>query len=268
MFSERYRYGSNVPIEIRGDAPHGLRLRILSFARMGNEQFPNPHFVGIHELMMIMCDILSEPGIKGTDDELSHQAEQLISQCIWYKCYDIAEAFFSYLNKNLDKITGYEFSTQYSNKLNKYFIENGIGYKMENGKILVRFSEPNETLVHEAIKKLKEKNLAVARNEVMEAYSAISRKPTADLTGAMTHSKAALECVVREVTGQPKGTLGKLINDHKELFPGAISKIVDGIHGYTSEEGSHVKNGASPTFKNTELMVSLVSALCSFLLNK
>jgi hypothetical protein len=268
MFSQRSGYENNIPIEIREDAPQGLRTRILNFARMGYGKFLNPHFVDIHELIDIIWGILSEPGIQGTKEELATQAEQLISQCKWYKCYDIAEAFFSHLNKKYDKSmsVGNEFSTQYSNKLNKYFIENGIGYKMENGKILARFSEPNEALIHESIKKLEKDKHTNAGKELMEAYSDISRRPTPDLTGAIQHSRAALECVVRTITNNPKDTLGKLINDNKNLFPGAIKKIVDGIHGYSSEEGVHIDEMTNPTFKTAELMVSLSSAFCSFLL--
>ena len=49
--------------------------------------------------------------------------------------------------------------------------------------------------------------------KIHEALQDLSRRPQPDLTGALQHALAALECLARDVTGENKPTLGQLMRD-------------------------------------------------------
>ena len=89
-------------------------------------------------------------------------------------------------------------------------------------------------------------NLEQARKETSKyeingAIKDLSKKPNADLTGAIQHSLAGLECVVKEVVNDPKSTLGKLINDNPYFVPKPLDTAIEKMWGYTSNMGRHVR---------------------------
>lgn len=57
-----------------------------------------------------------------------------------------------------------------------------------------------------------------AAGQLDEAWKCISRRPKPDIKGAAYHAMAALEATDRDVNGQPKLTLRKLVR-HLELKP-------------------------------------------------
>ncbi|MBB4616750.1 hypothetical protein [Sphingomonas abaci] len=62
----------------------------------------------------------------------------------------------------------------------------------------------------DAVQVMQQAGKPTAANEVHEAPKDISRRPVADVTGAIQHAMAALECVAREVDNSTD-TLGKII---------------------------------------------------------
>ena len=79
---------------------------------------------------------------------------------------------------------------------------------------------------------------------------------------------AALECLARDITGDNSPTLGKLVNDHSDLFPKPLGDAVSKLWGYTSNEGRHLTEGGSVNFGDAELVVHLASALSVYLMYK
>jgi len=55
------------------------------------------------------------------------------------------------------------------------------------------------------------------RDELHEALDDLSRRPEPDLTGAIQHAMAALECVASDTYGNPKATLGDIIKRYPDL---------------------------------------------------
>jgi hypothetical protein len=108
----------------------------------------------------------------------------------------------------------------------------------------------------------------VSASEIKEAISDLSKRPMADITGAIQHSLAALECVARDVSSDPKATLGKIIHDNPDLFPPPLDKALEKIWGYASEMGRHLSEGKIPTLNEAELLVSISSATCRYLTKK
>ncbi len=107
-----------------------------------------------------------------------------------------------------------------------------------------------------------------AQNELHSALRDISRRPDPDLTGAVQHALAALECVARDVCGDPKATLGGILERHPGLLPGPLDAAVEKIWGYASEMGRHVREGREPQRAEVELLVELAAAVSTYLVKK
>ncbi len=90
-------------------------------------------------------------------------------------------------------------------------MEHGIGWQMIDGRILYRGSESFGETTREAGEVLAAAGRPAAANEIHEALADISRRPVPDVTGAIQHAIAALECTARVVSGEPNLTLGRLV---------------------------------------------------------
>src|SRR5690606_3639468 len=127
------------------------------------------------------------------------------------------------------------------NEINEYFVANGIGWKIVNDRIETRGDEVFETAVHRVVEVLETAKLQTAKSEIREAINDLSRRPIPDITGAIQHSLACLECVAREATGDKKATLGELIKKYPSIVPKPLDIAIDKIWGFTSEQGRHLR---------------------------
>src|SRR5690606_20089701 len=98
---------------------------------------------------------------------------------------------------------------RFANELNEYFVINGIGWKIIEGQVEARGDKVFETAVKNVEAVLEAAKLPTAKTEIKEAIADLSRRPEPDITGAIQHSLACLECVIREVAGDRKATLGE-----------------------------------------------------------
>lgn len=105
-----------------------------------------------------------------------------------------------------------------------------------------------------------------AASELREASADLSKSPP-DLTGAVQHSLAALECVARERCGDD-ATFGKLLERYPDLFPKPLDKGIEKIWGFASEMGRHLREGRTPKEEEAELLVGLATAWCTYLAGK
>lgn len=135
---------------------------------------------------------------------------------------------------------------------------------MRDGRVIVRGSEVFAHAISTAQSVLEETGRRTAANEMHEALQDISRRPTADVTGAIQHAMAALECVVRDVTGQPAKTLGQLIPEL--TMPKPMDVALEKLWGFASEQGRHIREGRRPRFEEAELVVTIASAVSAYLI--
>ena len=108
-------------------------------------------------------------------------------------------------------------------------------------------------------------NLGTAKTEIREALNDLSRRPNADITGAIQHSLASLECVARQIAGNTKMTLGELIKKYPNIVPKPLDEAISKIWGFTSEQGRHLREGGQPTYVEAELVVGLSAVLTTYL---
>lgn len=253
-FSKRQGFHSlnEKEITIREDAPAGLRgfIRIAFYDLKKNPS----------DLRAITTRVLKIPPDRNNWSEypnIDYEVEQHLENCEWYYVYDIIEAIIQNLNTQ-------QLET-FSEEINEYFIANGIGWKIVNGLIQTRGDEIFETAVMTVVTVLETAKLQTAKTEIKEALKDLSRRPEPDITGAIQHSLACLECVAREVAGDKKATLGELIKKHPNIVPKPLDTAIEKIWGFTSEQGRHLREGNAPEYLEAELVVELSAAISTYL---
>lgn len=93
----------------------------------------------------------------------------------------------------------------------------------------------------------------------------LSRKPDPHITGAIQHSLAALECVARHVSSEPKPTLGSLLSKHPDLFTKPLDQAAEKLWSFASEQGRHLREGRQPALPEAQLAVAVSAALANYL---
>lgn len=264
LFSIRHGYASeSTPprITIREEAPENIRRTMIEIAartgwnyddllelaaRFGKRSWESP-----------------EPIQSGMSSRA--QLHHLVSTWEWFKVYDFAEHIFAAM---LEWHMRGEPEDKFERTINEYFEDTGVGWRLDSGKITSRGSEVFEASVRAVIPVMVESRLETAEREIHEALSDLSRRPTPDLTGAIQHAMAALECVARSVCGDPNPTLGKLLERYPKLIPKPLDAAVEKAWGYASERGRHIREGEEPSREDAELIVGISATVAIFLSRK
>jgi hypothetical protein len=266
-FSRRHGYsGQSAPIKIREGAPEALRHAVLQIAAEESIDTPSDQREIICRALRVMPDRSNwseYPNVAG-------EVEDLITSCEWYRVYDIAEAVYARLSDPKRSGTQSGSANEFESKLNDVMNEQGIGWKMELGRIVYRGDQPFEHAVAHARQTLQRSHRNTAENEIAEALRDLSRRPTPDRTGAIQHSMAALECAARDICGDPKQTLGALMKQYgaQLAIPRPLDAAVEKAWGYASEVGRHLQEGREPTAEEAELVATVCAAVVTYLMKK
>lgn len=252
-FTERMGIEVSIsPIRVKSDAPREFRLYLLQLML---------HYVGLKKLRSLVCFVTKDaedPNNWGENDFMKNEVQSILENCPWNRIYDIIE----YLYANIQK------RSEFEKIINEYFIEKGIGWKLVNGLIETRGDEAFEKKIKDVIDVLDKAQLNTSKNEIKEAIKDLSKRPKADVTGSVQHSVAALECVCREISGDKRATLGKIIKDNSGLVPKPLDDVITKVFGFASEQGRHLREGGTPNFEEAELVVHLSASLCTYLVKK
>lgn len=262
-FSKRNNYGSGPKaITIREDAPENLRYIILQIAEdLGYAP---------STLRSVLCRVLRVPPDAGNWSEypnIQSEIEGLIYRCDWYKVYDIIEALHASFVQN-DSRRHQRDAPRFSEDLNEFFEEEGIGWQLINGVVITRGTEVFESVLSTATRLLEESSKTTAAKHLKEAVSDLSRRPKPELHGAIYHAMGALECVARDVTRNPKATLGEILKSTSDVVPRPLDTALSQIWGYASNEARHVQEGREPNRDEAELIVGLSATITTYLSRK
>lgn len=251
-FSQRGGYGQDVPeITVREEAPFELRAIL--------ERFAVDSGLRHGELLDLVCDVLMT--VRDDFKNITENLRDKLRQCEWFYIYDVIEEVHRTLHEKSRN------AEDFTRKVNAYFRKNGVGWQLIDGRVESRGSEVFEDLGRKALSQLEPEN-KTASVQLHEALTDLSRRPEVDATGAVQHAIAALECVAREITGDRNSTLGKIIRDNPNLLPTPLDQAVEKLWGYTSEQGRHLRESASPGYEEAEITVSLSAAICTYLIRK
>lgn len=255
-FSKRhgYRRVAEAEITVREDAPHELRGVL---AQLAYEAGFRPK-----TLRPLVCKVLR---VRPNDDDnwseypnIDTEIRNLLDECAWYRVYDVVEK----IAENAPD------SGKFETEVNEYFIEHGIGWQLENAVLSTRGPQNFERSLAEAGEALNSANLPTAANELREAVADLSRRPTPDITGAIQHAMASLECVARRACGDEKATLGDVIKRNADLIPRPLDEAITKLWGFASENARHIREGREPTYAEAELVVSVAAAAGNYLSRK
>ena len=262
-FSKRNRYSTGAKeITIREGAPENLRYFVLETA---SELDWTPASV-----RPVLCRVLRVPPDANNWSEypnISGEVDGLMYGCEWFKVYDIIEALYAAMAKH-DGTTMSRSAHQFAEALNEFLIEEGIGWQLVNGHIVTRGTEAFEAMVTEATSALEASERPTAAKHLHEALQDLSRRPQADLPGAVYHAMGALECVACDLTGDAKATLGEAVKRNPGLLPKPLDTALSQIWGYASNEARHVQEGREINREEAELLVWLAAALSTYLTRK
>jgi hypothetical protein len=254
-FSERFGYRApDAEITIREDAPEEVRAGVVMLGYATG--------MGPGSMSDAVCEVLlkrPDPN-NWSPGNIENEVHWLIDGAPWWKIYDIAERL--YVEVSEGDFTGTQ-QNDYERRLNHLFREQGVGWQIENGAIVVRGSEAFALATRDAVDTMRDAGTPTAANEIHEALTDISRRPTADVTGAIQHAMAALECVAREIDGS-SDTLGRIIG--RLTLPPPLDGALHKLWGFASEQGRHIQEGREPRFEEAELVVTVASAVSVYLL--
>jgi len=252
-FSERHGYkGPEPEVTIREDAPENLRYAVAQIA-VDCGMTPG-------SIRNIVCGILFVAPDQNNWSQYPNiwdEVQYLLRNCDWFKVYDVAEALYRHLQKHSPK------AERYRSELNRFFRESGIGWQLTEDGVTFRGGDTFAATTAEAGQILEASGRARAASEIHEAIRDISRRPTPDLTGAMQHAMAALECTARDVLGDPNATLGSLLP--RMSLPKPLDAAVEKLWGFASDRARHVREGDNVDDTQAELVVSVACAVCAFL---
>ena len=255
-FSRRHGfYPEEKETKIRNDAPYDLRGVIVDIA-YGKGFSPKT-------LRPIVCRALRkrpDPDNWSEYPNIDEEIRHLLDDCEWYKVYDVIEEIYH---------SAYPAQTEsFKTDINSYFREEGIGWQLISGKIEVRGEEGFEVGLNKAHQILDQSGLQTASKEIHEAILDLSRRPNPDITGAIQHCMASLECVAREVSGDQRATLGEILKRSQGLIPKPLDISVEKAWGFASEMGRHLREGRVPSFEEAELVLGLCASISTYLVKK
>ena len=255
-FSKRHGFRSEPKeITVREDAPEPLRYFVVQTAI---DLGLGPSFV-----RRLLCRVLRttpDPSNFSEYPNIWGEVQSLIRECDWFKVYDVIEVLQANFAQRGDN--------SFADAVNEFFVEEGIGWQLIDGQILTRGPEAFETIVMEATAALETSERPTAAGHLHDALQGLSRRPKPDLSGAAYHAMGALECVARDLTDDPKATLGEILKRHPDLLPKPLDTALSQVWGFASNEARHVLEGRDIRREEAELLVGLSAAVSTYLLRK
>jgi AbiJ-like protein len=266
-FSTRHGFEREPEVKVTHEAPYDLRGVAVDIAY---EAGMDPH--SMRKLVCHALRVRENPDNWSAYPNVDGEVRGNIDNCEWYEVYDVIEAVYHSLQQAAQQRAYLSDRPPQPNlfaaELNKYFRRNGIGWQLADGEVRIRGDQSFEHAVRQATRVLDDEGRSTAAKELREALHDLSRRPEPDVTGALQHGLAALECVMRDVCGDPKATLGTLLSRYKGTIPSPLDQAVEKIWGFASEQGRHVREGDEPSAEEAELAVHVAGAVATYLTKK
>lgn len=252
-FSKRHGFSSTPTIQYRHDAPQGLRYAVIQAA---HDQLSYTQIrTSICRTLYAAPDLGNWSEVPNIRDEVQH----LVFGANWYQVYDLIEGLVDFIEGTY----GYERTSEFVGRINSIFIDTGAGWQFVAGDgIVIRGDADFEEAVQTSQSALSHTGYDIAAKEIKEALGDLSRRPDADLTGAIHHALGAVEATARYISGN-NDDLGKLAS--KIGLPSPLDDALKKMWGFSSNFGRHVSPTKVPTAQEAQLIVHLSSAYCRYL---
>jgi hypothetical protein len=255
-FSKKHGFDQRAgQVRVRWEAPSELRAAVVEIAGEA----------GALHLGRTVCRALRVR----TDGQhySANDIVELLDTREWFEVYDVIEAIAADLNE-MDARYQTNAAGVFQDEINDYFERSGTGWVLQSGKLQARADADFESALRSCELTLTAAALSTARGEIREARQDLSRRPSPDITGAIQHAIAGLECVLREVTGSKTATLGALVASSRDRFPAPLDQALEKLWGFASERGRHLRESRNPSVTEAELVVHVAAALIAYLLDQ
>lgn len=250
---------------VREGAPEALR----SFVLLHVSHIAQARIHDARKLVSQTLRYIPNPSNQ-TVAEIWSEIEFAVRGCDWFLIYDLIEEIYRHLQWSSDQ------QGAFISEVNEFFHEQNLAWQLRTvpvegtrllaPEIIIRGSEAFEVAVTVAVETLQSSGRSSAKKEFDEALQDLSRRPEPDVTGAVHHAIAALECVAAEVCGESGETLGQIVKRHPDRFPAPLGDAVSKMYGFASDRARHVTEGKAPLKKEAELIVNIAAAVTTFLL--
>jgi hypothetical protein len=201
--------------------------------------------------------------------QVENEVEELLYGGDWFRIYDLIELVYAGIAEREEHSAAWDDKAgRFAKAVNDFFLDEGIGWQLVDGHIVTRGTEAFEAAVTQATCELEASKRPTAAKHLHEALQDLSRRPDADLPGAVYHAMGSLECVARDLTGNSKATLGEVLKRYPGLLPKPLDMALSQIWGYASNEARHVQEGRETSREEAELLVGLAAALATYLTRK
>jgi len=254
-FSKKHGYSSTPTIQFREDAPEGLRYAVVEAA------YAHTSYSGIRSVICRTLYVAPDRNNWSDTPNIEEEVFSLILDAEWFDVYDIIENLVSFI----ENAYGYDAVVNFSESINDIFVGTGAGWQLvANKEIVMRGDSDFEDAVKISQSELTESGFIIAEKEIREALADLSRRPDADLTGAIHHALGAVEATARYIDGSNKD-LGSIAD--KIGLPKPLDEALKKMWGFSSNFGRHVSLTNVPSANDAQLIVHLSSAYCRFLSN-
>lgn len=186
----------------------------------------------------------------------------MIEACEWWRVFDIAEAGWREAGA---QPLGAARAAGLERAVNDACIANGLAWRMERGEFLFLTNDEEEGRRDASLVVLTAAGARTASDELALASGALSRRPTADTTGAVQHAGAALETFARQLTGEPSLVFGQILSRNPDLVSKEYSAVARTAWGAISENGRHLHADRAPSLADAGLLVGLTSVLIAYM---
>ena len=260
-FSRRNKFRRAVPIRIRGTAPDELRTFLLKALK----QYVHEDYK-IRDLVFVSLEQIQPISF----EDCLGDAVRALSTADWFGVYDVVEALYRRLARERAGTTGESpKAREFRHLANAFFEQEGYAYRIsESGNLEMRGEEAFEAAIDNANIALDQIGAKTSKAEIHKALENLAKRPHPDLTGAVQHAMAGLECVANQIAGTTGLELGKLVKSHPERFPQPLNDVIPKLYGYASNNGRHVTEGREPDFAEAELIVGIAATVSTYLARK
>ena len=199
----------------------------------------------------------------GENSFMRQEIEEILFDCEWNLVYDLAERIYAALGATDEEDSGAR-QTAFEEALNEFFLVKGYSWKMKDGLIAYRGGEVFEATLKIAQEALSQHGRETSKLEIAEALLCLSRRPAPDLTGAVQHAYAAMECAARDEVNSTD-TFGRILAQNPQMLPPELVDPVKALWRYGSNNARHLVEGGAMPDREVELVVGIAATLSTYL---
>ncbi len=151
--------------------------------------------------------------------------------------------------------------------INEILETENSGYHLTDALEFIKITSEAELKEVEQTQKC---SIESVRDRFNHAVSLFSDREKPEYANAVKEALSAMEILAQYYTGNPKGTLGKLIMDSSIDLPPALKQSISSLYGYASNEGNarhgNLETEHEVTFNEAKFIIVTTSALINYII--